>query len=74
MTSILANIGFRRLSCTMTSNTNNDNTTNNNTNNNTNANAKNILAKMVQKSVSTVLNYYNDPGDGSPPMPVIVGG
>ncbi len=25
-------------------------------------------------NVTTVLNYYNDPGDGSPPAPVIIGG
>lgn len=23
--------------------------------------------------IQTTINYYNDPGDGSPPMPVYVG-
>ena len=26
------------------------------------------------RSVSTHLNYYDDPGDGSPPTPVVIGG
>jgi hypothetical protein len=26
------------------------------------------------RRVITLLNYYNDPGDGSPPTPVIAGG
>ncbi len=25
-------------------------------------------------NVATTLNYYNDPGDGSPPAPVVIGG
>jgi hypothetical protein len=27
-----------------------------------------------KRIVSTLLNYYDDPGDGSPPAPVVVGG
>jgi hypothetical protein len=27
-----------------------------------------------KRIVSTSLNYYSDPGDGSPPTPVVVGG
>jgi hypothetical protein len=27
-----------------------------------------------QRIVSSSLNYYDDPGDGSPPTPVVVGG
>jgi hypothetical protein len=34
----------------------------------------NILNELKKKperhDVSTVINYYRDPGDGSPPMPV----
>ncbi len=26
------------------------------------------------RTVATSLNYYDDPGDGSPPAPVIIGG
>ncbi len=26
------------------------------------------------RTVTTSLNYYDDPGDGSPPTPVVIGG
>jgi hypothetical protein len=26
------------------------------------------------RHIATTINYYNDPGDGLPPMPVYVGG
>jgi hypothetical protein len=35
---------------------------------------KKIGAPHIQRIVSTTLNYYDDPGDGSPPAPVVVGG
>jgi hypothetical protein len=33
-----------------------------------------IHAPYEQRIVSSSLNYYDDPGDGSPPTPVVVGG
>ena len=28
---------------------------------------------VTKRVVPTVMNYYNDPGDGTPPTPVIIG-
>jgi hypothetical protein len=33
-----------------------------------------IQAPCERRVVLSSLNYYDDPGDGSPPAPVIVGG
>jgi hypothetical protein len=43
-------------------------------------NARNMVEQTIvqapheQRIVFSSLNYYDDPGDGSPPTPVIVGG
>jgi hypothetical protein len=29
---------------------------------------------LQRRDVTTILNYYREPGDGSPPLPVYVGG
>ncbi|OBR12730.1 Catalyzes late reaction in the cephamycin biosynthetic pathway [Colletotrichum higginsianum IMI 349063] len=33
-----------------------------------------LLPDMARRTVVTTINYYDDPGDGSPPTPIIVGG
>jgi hypothetical protein len=37
------------------------------------ATAQQLITPAQRHNVQTTLNYYADPGDGSPPMPVVVG-
>lgn len=32
------------------------------------------IKPQKHRTVDTTLNYYDDPGDGTPPAPVLVGG